>query len=64
MKRIEPNYDGQGTAVTSYKVVDETGATWFIGSYTECYNYLHPISQGMYRNVWEAGDGTINKYPI
>ena len=48
--RIEPNYDGQGTAVTSYKVVDENGNTQFIGSYTECYYFIFPNVDNDYTN--------------
>jgi len=39
--RIEPVYDGQGTVVTQYKVVDEKGTLQFQGSYTECYYYIY-----------------------
>jgi len=48
--RIEPNYDGQGAAVTSYKVVDENGNTQFIGSYTECYYFIFPNVDNDYAN--------------
>ena len=61
--RIEPYFSGTSTEVTQYKVCDQNGTIHFTGSYTDCYNYLHPITQGVYRNVWEAGDGTIHKYP-
>lgn len=59
--RIEPYFLGTETAVTQYKVVDQNGTIQFTGSYYDCYDYLHPIPPNMYRNVWEAGDGTINK---
>lgn len=41
-RRIEAVYDGQGTAVTTYKVVDEKGNIEYQGSYSDCYAYLHP----------------------
>ena len=40
--RIEPIYNGGGTQVTQYKVVDESWNIYFQGSYTECYYYLYP----------------------
>ena len=46
--KIKPNFDGQGKAVSSYKVVDEFGNTIFIGSYTECYYVMFPDADRNY----------------
>jgi hypothetical protein len=42
--RIEPVYDGQGqtTAISTYKVVDENGTEQMRGSHTNCYYFIHP----------------------
>jgi hypothetical protein len=40
--RIEAVYNGEGTAVTLYKVVDENGNLQFTGSYSDCYYWIHP----------------------
>ena len=40
--RIEPVYDGSGTAVTQYKVVNELGIVQVQGDYSNCYYYLFP----------------------
>jgi len=37
---IEPIYDGNGTSVEYYKVVDCYGTIWFQGSLSECEKYL------------------------
>lgn len=39
--RIEPVYDGRGTSVTQYKVVDEKGTLQMQGSYSDCYHYIY-----------------------
>ena len=46
--RIEPNFYGEGTEVTSYKVVDENRGILMIGSYSDCYYYLFPDSDNNY----------------
>ncbi len=38
--RIEPIYDGMGTAVTRYNIIDNSECMIFTGSYEECINYL------------------------
>jgi hypothetical protein len=43
--RIEPVYDGKGTAVKTYKVVDKDGNNQFQGSYNECYAFIHPFNE-------------------
>jgi hypothetical protein len=40
--RIEPIYDGEGTVVTNYNVIDQNNTIWFTGSHGDCYYYIHP----------------------
>lgn len=39
--RIESVYEGQGSAVETYKVVDVNGSIWVQGSREECELYLY-----------------------
>jgi hypothetical protein len=41
IRRIEAVYDGNGTAVTKYKVVDEKGNVEFCGDYSDCMEIIH-----------------------
>lgn len=59
--RIEPDLTGTSTEVTQYKVVDQNGTMHFTGSYTDCYNYLHPTDDLVYRNILEVGGFFIDK---
>lgn len=38
--KIEPVFDGISTAVTQYKVTDDSGMMWIIGTREECEEYL------------------------
>ncbi len=38
--KIEPVFDGISTAVTQYKVTDDNGSIWMIGTKEECEAYL------------------------
>ena len=38
--KIEPVFDGTSTAITQYKVTDDNGSIWIIGTREECEAYL------------------------
>jgi len=38
--KIEPVFDGVSTAVSQYKVTDNLGVLWMMGSIEECNSYL------------------------
>lgn len=42
--QIVPIYDGSGTAVTQYKVVDMNGNMIFTGTYAECKQYYDAVT--------------------
>jgi len=39
--RIEPLYSGENMLVAMYKIVDEKGTIWFIGTRSECEQQLN-----------------------
>ena len=39
--KIEPVYDGISTAVTQYKITDDLGSIWMVGTREECERYLY-----------------------
>lgn len=41
--KIEPVFDGISTAVTQYKVTDDLGSIWMVGTREECDSYLYGL---------------------
>ena len=39
--KIEPIYDGISTAITQYKITDDLGSIWMVGTREECERYLY-----------------------
>jgi hypothetical protein len=39
--KIEPIYDGISTAVTQYKITDDLGSVWMVGTREECERCLY-----------------------
>lgn len=39
--KIEPVFDGVSTAVSQYKVTDDLGSIWIVGTREECDSYLY-----------------------
>jgi hypothetical protein len=39
--KIEPVFDGISTSVSQYKVTDDLGSIWMIGTREECEAYLY-----------------------
>ena len=39
--KIEPVFDGISTAVSQYKITDDLGSVWMVGTREECDAYLY-----------------------
>jgi hypothetical protein len=39
--KIEPICDGTSTAITQYKITDDLGSIWMVGTREECERYLY-----------------------